>query len=196
MDEKFTFSDKQLSRLRIEYSQLDDNEFDTFVEQAERLELDPFSRQIYAVKKEGSRMQVLCTIDGLRIVAERSSKYAGQTPAMWCGNDGVWKDVWLEKTPPAACKVGVMRSDFAQSLFAVARYDSIIRGQLTGQACRTSGSLNARKPWLFAVLSPHVSPAVIPMQRSIRINRSGRKQFRSLLMKRLFWRNMLRIRKR
>ena len=56
MDEKFTFTDKQLSRLRIEYSQLDDNEFDTFVEQAERLELDPFSRQIYAVKKEGSRM--------------------------------------------------------------------------------------------------------------------------------------------
>ena len=128
MDEKFTFSEKQLSRLRLEYAQLDDNEFDTFVEQAERLELDPFCRQIYAVKKEGSRMQVLCTIDGLRIVAERSSKYAGQTPAMWCGNDGVWKDVWLEKTPPAACKVGVMRSDFAQPLFAVARYDSYNQG--------------------------------------------------------------------
>lgn len=128
MDEKFTFSEKQLSRLRMEYSQLDDNEFETFVEQAERLELDPFCRQIYAVKKEGSRMQVLCTIDGLRIVAERSSKYAGQTPAMWCGNDGGWKDVWLEKTPPAACKVGVMRSDFAQPLFAVARYDSYNQG--------------------------------------------------------------------
>ena len=124
MDEKYTFSEKQLSRLRIEYSQLDDNEFDTFIEQAERLELDPFSRQIYAVKKDGSRMQVLCTVDGLRIVAERSSKYAGQTPAMWCGNDGVWKDVWLEKTPPAACKIGVMRSDFAQPLYAVARFDS------------------------------------------------------------------------
>ena len=128
MDEKFSFSEKQLSRLRIEYAQLDDNEFDTFVEQAERLELDPFCRQIYAVKKDGSRMQVLCTIDGLRIVAERSSKYAGQTPAMWCGNDGVWKDVWLEKMPPAACKIGVMRSDFAQPLYAVARFDSYNQG--------------------------------------------------------------------
>ena len=39
MDERFTFSEKQLSRLRMEYAQLDDNEFDTFVEQAERLEL-------------------------------------------------------------------------------------------------------------------------------------------------------------
>ena len=128
MDEKFTFSEKQLSRLRSEYCQLDDNEFETFVEQAKRLELDPFCRQIYAVKKEGSKMQVLCTIDGLRIVAERSSKYAGQTPAMWCGNDGVWKDVWLEKTPPAACKVGVMRSDFNQPLYAVARFDSYNQG--------------------------------------------------------------------
>ena len=128
MDEKYTFSEKQLSRLRMEYAQLDDNEFDTFVEQAERLELDPFCRQIYAVKKEGSRMQVLCTIDGLRIVAERSSKYAGQTPALWCGNDGVWKDVWLEKTPPAACKIGVMRSDFSQPLYAVARFDSYNQG--------------------------------------------------------------------
>ena len=128
MDEKFTFSEKQLSRLRSEYCQLDDNEFETFVEQAKRLELDPFCRQIYAVKKEGSKMQVLCTIDGLRIVAERSSKYAGQTPAMWCGNDGVWKDVWLEKTPPAACKVGVMRSDFNQPLYAVARFDSYTQG--------------------------------------------------------------------
>lgn len=128
MDEKFTFSEKQLARLRAEYCQLDDSEFETFVEQAERLELDPFCRQIYAVKKEGSRMQVLCTIDGLRIVAERSSKYAGQTPAMWCGNDGVWKDIWLEKTPPAACRVGVMRSDFSQPLYAVARFDSYNQG--------------------------------------------------------------------
>lgn len=128
MDEKFTFSEKQLARLRAEYCHLDDSEFETFVEQAERLELDPFCRQIYAVKKEGSRMQVLCTIDGLRIVAERSSKYAGQTPAMWCGNDGVWKDVWLEKTPPAACRVGVMRSDFSQPLYAVARFDSYNQG--------------------------------------------------------------------
>lgn len=50
MNEKFTFSEKQLSRLRSEYCQLNDNEFETFVEQAERLELDPFGRQIYAVK--------------------------------------------------------------------------------------------------------------------------------------------------
>ena len=128
MEERFAFSEKQLSRLREEYSQLDENEFASFVEQAERLELDPFARQIYAVKKDGEKSRILCTIDGLRIVAERSGKYAGQTPAVWCGIDGIWKDVWLEKTPPAACKVGVMRSDFAQPLYAVARFDSYNQG--------------------------------------------------------------------
>ena len=128
MEDHFTFSEKQLIRLRGEYSQLDDDEFDAFVEQAERLELDPFCRQIYAAKKENGRMQILCTIDGLRIVAERSGKYAGQTPAMWCGPDGVWKDVWLGENPPAACKVGVMRSDFSEPLYAVARFDSYNQG--------------------------------------------------------------------
>ena len=59
MDEKFTFSEKQLSRLRMEYAQLDDNEFDTFVEQAERLELDPFCRQIY-VQAPGSWNFIPC----------------------------------------------------------------------------------------------------------------------------------------
>ncbi len=128
MEERFSFTEKQLGRLRNEYFQLTDDEFDAFVEQAERLELDPFCRQIYAVKKENGRMQVLCTIDGLRIAAERSGKYAGQTPAVWCGSDGIWKDVWLEKTPPAACKIGVMRSDFSQPLYAVARFDSYNQG--------------------------------------------------------------------
>ena len=128
MEDHFTFSEKQLIRLRNEYSQLDDDEFEAFVEQAERLELDPFCRQIYATKKENGRMQILCTIDGLRIVAERSGKYAGQTPAMWCGTDGIWKDVWLGENPPAACKVGVKRSDFSEPLYAVARFDSYNQG--------------------------------------------------------------------
>lgn len=73
-------------------------------------------------------MQILCTIDGLRIVAERSGKYAGQTPAMWCGPDGIWKDVWLGENPPAACRVGVKRSDFSEPLYAVARFDSYNQG--------------------------------------------------------------------
>jgi phage recombination protein Bet len=112
------------------------DEFEMFLGVCQRTGLDPWARQIYSIQRKQwdsktrayvDNMVTQVSIDGFRLIADRSNKYAGQIGPWWCGKDGEWKEIWLVDEPPAAAKVGVLRHDFQQPAYGIALYKSYVQ---------------------------------------------------------------------
>ena len=103
------------------------DELRLFAYACQRTGLDPFSKQIYAIKR-GGKMTIQAGIDGLRAIAERTGQLDG-SETYWCGEDGVWTDVWLGSKPPAAAKTIIHRKGSQHPFTGVARFADYNAGQ-------------------------------------------------------------------
>jgi len=103
------------------------DELRLFAYACQRTGLDPFSKQIYAIKR-GGKMTIQAGIDGLRAIAERTGELDG-SHTEWCGDDGQWADVWLSAKPPAAAKTTIWRKGSSHPFIGVARFADYNAGQ-------------------------------------------------------------------
>lgn len=112
---------KNVSVIQKQFN-LNQTDLQFFLIQCQRTGLDPITKQIYAIPASGGKINIMASIDGLRLIAERSGLYKGQTKAEWCDDDGKWTDVWLKSTYPKAARVGVKKTGFDDPLFATAMF--------------------------------------------------------------------------
>lgn len=103
------------------------DELRLFAYACQRTGLDPFSKQIYAIKR-GGKMTIQAGIDGLRAIAERTGELDG-SHTEWCGDDGQWSDVWVSSKPPAAAKTTIWRKGSSHPFTGVARFADYNAGQ-------------------------------------------------------------------
>ena len=129
-DDQTTFTPAQVAALQhIGVATNNPADVAVLFHQAKRTGLDPFRRQIYMITRkmrDGSRKPTIQTgIDGFYEIARRAAAADGTTfgipETYWCGDDGVWRDVWLPSQPPAAAKVVVTRGNAVFTTVALSR---------------------------------------------------------------------------
>lgn len=89
---RIEFNEDQINLIKSQIApKATDDELKLFIYQAKRTGLDPLARQIYAIhRKSGGteKMTIQTSIDGFRVIAERSGDYGGQDEPQFIKEDG------------------------------------------------------------------------------------------------------------
>jgi phage recombination protein Bet len=84
--QKIEFNSDQIALIKKQIApNANDTELKLFLYQCQRTGLDPLTRQIYCIHR-GGRMTIQTSIDGFRVIAERSGDYAGQDEPVYAYN--------------------------------------------------------------------------------------------------------------
>lgn len=113
-----------------------------------RIGVDPVAKQAYLIpfrdKENGEKKHaIVIGIDGFRAKSKESGKYRGTVGPQWCGDDGVWKDIWIgrekaadgtiTRIPPAAARVGIRMEGYDEPVWGTALYDEFVMLKKEGQ---------------------------------------------------------------
>lgn len=85
---KINYSPEQVELIKKQIApNANDNELKLFLYQCQRTGLDALTRQIYCIHR-GGKMTIQTSIDGFRVIAERSGDYAGQDEPVFTEENG------------------------------------------------------------------------------------------------------------
>ena len=161
------FTPEELKAIRSEYAKgSTDEQFLLFVNECKSRSLRPGQHLIFQLRRTkeydaeaGASVYVqkpywITTISALRLIIERTGKYAGQTPPEYIylddkGNPSIVSDVPLPQKDstqvprePWAVRVGIKRRDFDQPIIGMARFEAV-----AGFAKAPSGGMTLSSMW-------------------------------------------------
>lgn len=153
---KADFNDEQVALIRNTICKgASPDEFALFLGQCKRTGLDPFSKQIHAVKRWDAKaqretMSIQVGIDGFRLIADRTEQTDGQDGPYWCDDNGTWLDVWPNKErQPVAAKVTVYRKGQSRGYVGIAHWSEYCQTYKDKQGNQCVSPMWAKMPALM-----------------------------------------------
>lgn len=146
---------EQIRVLRDTYAKnLDDAEFALFGQVCRRTRLDPFRKQIYAIKRpewdpvtktNSWKVTFQTSIDGFRAIAARTGLDDGQSPPQWCGPDAQWSEIWAGNGDPHSARVTVYKKGRTHGFPGTARYSAYVQTTKDGSPTKMWKKMGAEQ---------------------------------------------------
>lgn len=107
-----------------------DDELNLFLSYCKAKGTNPLAKEIYFSKYNG-QVNFLTSYHFLLAKVQETGQFEGMTQALFCGEDGVWKELWTGKELPYACKIGVYRKGYREPVYSIRYMSEVYKGTVS-----------------------------------------------------------------